>query len=87
MTIQNITRYSVICWNDENTWAALSLDEHYKTLSGARRFAEKHPEYRKIMIREDNIYFRSEDTEISSSSPLLTYEYGKLTKTHGKKVH
>lgn len=74
--IKNTTLYSVIAWKEGDYCASVHLDEHFKTLSGAIRHCERHPEYRTATIREEHIVLRTEDTEISSSSPIINFEHG-----------
>lgn len=81
MVIRNIIRYSVIGWKEGDTYATLALDEHYKTIAGAIRFCKRHTEYKSIIIRLDEIVYKSEDAEISSSSPVMEYAHGELVKT------
>lgn len=70
--IRDKTFYAVVGFKNPGEWATFHKDD-YVRLGNAKRVAEnlKQQGFDHVVIRREEIFFRNEHNEFSSSSPIL----------------
>ena len=70
-------RYSVYGFKNPGEYASLVRSEDFTSLRGALKFASSIADtYYQVVVREDTIYDRDDNTEISSSGPIVVFTDG-----------